>query len=417
MSGRVLHILSQRPSLTGSGVTLEATIRLAAAAGWEQSVIVGTVAADPHPTVDGLPHQRVHSLVFERDGLDFPLPGMSDVMPYPSSVFSTLTPDQLQSYREAWRQHITIVAEDFQPDLVQSHHVWIVSSLLKDILPDTPVATHCHATGLRQMSLCPHLADEVKRGCARNERFLALSAGQADLLVLTLEVPLQKIHITGSGYRAELFQGAESRQDRGETLLYIGKYSEAKGLPWLLDACERLQRHRAGLVLHVAGSGAGSEAEGLRRRMQALAPAVVMHGQLPQPALANLMRRCAVCVLPSFYEGLPLVLVEALACGCRLVATRLPGIDEQLAPSLGDFLDLVPLPRLVGVDQPRREELPAFVECLEATLSTALDKPPPGEQAEDLRRALVPFTWNAVWERVAAVWSELCEPQQGHIVR
>jgi glycosyltransferase involved in cell wall biosynthesis len=129
------------------------------------------------------------------------------------------------------------------------------------------------------------------------------------------------------------------------------------------------------------------------------------------------MRRCAVCVLPSFYEGLPLVLVEALACGCRLVATRLPGIDEQLAPSLGDFLDLVPLPRLVGVDQPRREELPAFVECLEATLSTALDKPPPGEQAEDLRRALVPFTWSAVWERVAAVWSELCEPQQDHIVR
>ncbi len=38
---RVLHILSQRPSLTGSGVTLDAVVRHADAAGWEQQVVVG----------------------------------------------------------------------------------------------------------------------------------------------------------------------------------------------------------------------------------------------------------------------------------------------------------------------------------------------------------------------------------------
>ena len=57
--------------------------------------------------------------------------------------------------------------------------------------------------------------------------------------------------------------------------------------------------------------------------MEDLVPLVTMHGQLDQPALADLMRRCAVCVLPSFYEGVPLVLVEAAACGCRLVSTDL----------------------------------------------------------------------------------------------
>ena len=101
-------------------------------------------------------------------------------------------------------------------------------------------------------------------------------------------------------------------------------------------------------VADVAGSGAGEEADRLRTRMLAMAPTVVLHGQLSQAALAELMRTCAVFVLPSFYEGLGLVLVEALACGCRLVATALPGVQEQLAPLLGPALQKVAMPRMVG---------------------------------------------------------------------
>ena len=41
MSGKVLHILSQRPGRTGSGVTLDALVRQAAAAGWSQQALVG----------------------------------------------------------------------------------------------------------------------------------------------------------------------------------------------------------------------------------------------------------------------------------------------------------------------------------------------------------------------------------------
>ena len=125
----------------------------------------------------------------------------------------------------------------------------------------------------------------------------------------------------------------------------------------------------ANLRLHIAGSGAGPEAEALRQRMRALAPAVVLHGQLDQPQLADLMRRCGVCVLPSFYEGVPLVLVEAAACGCRLVSTALPGVVERIAPHLADRLTLVPLPRLKGSDQPVAADLPRFVADLEAALA------------------------------------------------
>ncbi len=121
------------------------------------------------------------------------------------------------------------------------------------------------------------------------------------------------------------------------------------------------------------------------------------------------MRRSAVCVLPSFYEGLPLVLVEALACGCRLVATELPGITERLAPHLGEALELIPLPRLIGVDTPHADDLPTFVDHLATALARAVDRPPLGDPRVSLPGALEPFTWRAVFQHTEQVWRGLTD--------
>ena len=141
--------------------------------------------------------------------------------------------------------------------------------------------------------------------------------------------------------------------------------------------------------------------------MRAMADRVELHGRLTQPELAELMRRCAVCVLPSFYEGLPLVLAEAAACGCRLVATRLDGITEGLLPALGDVLELVPPPRLSAIDRPLADDLPAFVEDLEEALGRALAaaSAPGGRPEIDLGR----LTWKATFQRVETAWRELLE--------
>ncbi len=404
---KVLHLLSQRPALTGSGVTLDALVRHADRAGWEQQVVVGVPRDDMHPAVGELEPARIRPLIFGGAELDFPVPGMSDVMPYPSSRFSALTDAQIATYETAWDRHLSAVLADFRPDVIHSHHLWLMSSRLKDLAADIPVATQCHATGFRQMALCPQLAPRVRAGCARNDAFLVLHREHAEQLQKTLEVPAPRVQVVGAGYRRQLFH-ARRRADAGtRRLLYVGKLSAAKGLPWLLDAFERLLQLQPDLDLHVAGSGAGAEAEALARRLRALAPNVIFHGQLAQPELADLMRRAAVCVLPSFYEGLPLVLVEALACGCRLVATELPGITEQLAPHLGAALEPVPLPRLIGIDTPLPADLPAFVDQLVDAMARALASPPLGDPEQSLPGTLEPFTWRAVFGRVEAVWRML----------
>jgi glycosyltransferase involved in cell wall biosynthesis len=402
---RILHVLSQRPSLTGSGVTLEAMVRHAADAGHEQAVVVGVPADDPHPEVGGLASDRIHSLAFGIAPLDFPVPGMSDVMPYASTRFSALTAEQVAIYRRSWADHLRKVVEHFQPDTIHSHHVWLMSSLLKDIAPDTPVTVQCHATGLRQMELCPHLVDVVRSGCRRVDALTVLHRGHAQQLEHCLGIAADRIYWVGAGYRDDLFFAPSSIPD--PALLYVGKYGAAKGLPWLLDAFERLATRRPGLRLHIAGGGSGEEAEALRRRMDRLAPAVVQHGQLTQSQLAELARRSTVCVLPSFYEGLPLVLVEALACGCRLVATRLPGIVEELAPRFGEALALVDPPRLEAVDRPLPDDTPAFVDRLADAIEKALEAQPIGDPTRSMPDALRYFSWRAVYDRVESVWRAL----------
>jgi len=404
---RIIHLLSQRPSQTGSGVTLDAIVRHATDAGYDQQVVVGVPADDPAPTVGGLAADHVHPLPFGSPPLDFPIPGMSDVMPYASTRFSQLDRAQIDAYRRAWAGHLRPILDAFKPDVIHSHHVWLMSALLKDLVPTTPVVTHCHSTGLRQIELCPHLADGVRAGCSRNDAFVVLHRIDAERLRHDLDLDPARIHVVGAGYREDLFHGRGRDPELEAALLYIGKLSAAKGLPRLLDAFEKILAHRPAVRLHVAGSGAGEGADGLRSRMDRMAPAVVQHGQLAQPELAELARRCTVCVLPSLYEGVPLVLVEALACGCRLVATALPGVMAELAPRLGDTLTGVELPRLETVDRPHPDDLPAFIDRIEKALESAIDAPPLGDPMISMPEALADFTWARVFDRVEAVWQSL----------
>ena len=402
---RILHCLSQRPSLTGSGITLDAMVRHAAIAGHEQRVVVGVPVDEPHPEIGGLHEEQIFPLAFGKPPLDFPVPGMSDVMPYPSTRFSALTEEQITRYRKVWADHLSSILQDFRPDVIHSHHVWLVSAALKAIAPDTPVLTQCHATGIRQMELCPHLADRVREGCSQIDAFAVLHQGHADELERCMGISSDRIHRVGAGYRDDLFFAAESAPE--PALLYVGKYSAAKGVPWLLDAFERVSIRRPGLKLHVAGGGSGEEADTIRTRMDRMAPTVVQHGQLSQPDLADVARSSTVCVLPSFFEGLPLVLVEALACGCRIVATRLPGIAGELAPRLGNALTLVDPPRLETLDRPLAEDLPAFVDCLEAAIEKALAAPPIGDPTRAMPETLAHFSWGTVFGRVETIWKSL----------
>jgi glycosyltransferase involved in cell wall biosynthesis len=118
-------------------------------------------------------------------------------------------------------------------------------------------------------------------------------------------------------------------------ILGIGRFSPQKNFPLLLEAFARVrQRRPARLIL--LGDGAGRAGLAQKARALGVADDVDMPGFDPNPF--RYMARARLYVLSSDWEGLPTALIEAMACGCPVVATDCLGgpreilLDGELGP-------------------------------------------------------------------------------------
>jgi glycosyltransferase involved in cell wall biosynthesis len=412
---KVLHLLSQQPGKTGSGVALLAMVRLGAAAGWHQRAIIGLPGEEPLPEIPPLDPAEVFPVRFDRPPVNFSVAGMSDIMPYPSTRFSSFTPERLEAYLEAFADALEAAAAGFNPDLIQSNHLWLLTALARLLFPQTPLCVYSHGTELRQLQHAAQLAPFVLPACAEVDRVFALHAENRDRIVEAYTIPENRIRIVGAGFREELFtpEAACVRpSDREElTIVYAGKISAPKGVPWLIEAFERLTPPAGRRIkLLLAGASGDPSSEAIRRRA-AGRDNVVFLGALPQEKLAAVLRGADVFVLPSFFEGLPLVVVESLACGCRVVMTDLPGTDSWLPEGLcaEGLVERVPLPRLTGPDTPAAADLPGFVERLVEALNRQLARSLECGRATEPDCRLQPLSWSGVFEKVRAGYRELAE--------
>jgi glycosyltransferase involved in cell wall biosynthesis len=132
----------------------------------------------------------------------------------------------------------------------------------------------------------------------------------------------------------ERFTPDPSVQRSAGELLFVGRLVEKKGLPNLIKAMPRILAARPDVVLTVAGFGPDAEACRSLTVDLGLTQHVRFLGAVQQPELAGLYRRAALLAAPFVearggdQEGLGLVLVEALGCGCPVVTTRIPAVKD-----------------------------------------------------------------------------------------
>ena len=400
---KILHLLSQRPDSTGSGIYIQAMIREAAACGHENYLVAG-VPFQEAVDLDCIDSNQCRFVPFGASGISYQIVGMSDVMPYPSTRWCDLTSSNLDEYVTAFSETIRTAVEMFQPDLIHSHHLWMVSSLTRQLFPDIPMVTSCHGSDLRQFQNCPNLQARVLAGCRQIDAVLALSEAQKNDIARLYGMPAEKIHVVGAGYNDRLFRTAPKPDPDPVQVVYAGKLSSAKGVPWLLRAMARIDA--PAWRLHLIGGGDGPEKTKCLQLADELGERVVVHGPMPQADLAQWMQLAHIFVLPSFYEGLPLVVLEALAAGCRVVATDLPGVREVLGTLRGDIIRLVPTPRLRNLDQPDPEDEALFERNLADALGLQVQKAHRRPQIDlaPVRDIMDSFTWTGAFQKIQAVY-------------
>lgn len=368
---RILQVSAQKPGCTGSGIYLQTLSRKLAQNNHQQAILAGVSSRDESwqylsPDVDFFP------VVFDTPQLPFPLPGMSDVMPYPSTRYRDLTEEQYHAWLQAFLNHFQEALSDFRPDIVVCHHLWLLTSLIRQHFPAKPLLAVAHGTGLRQLELAPRFRDRVLTGCRQLTAVLALNEFQRLRISQIYQIPLNRIIVTGCAYDEKIFFPAESVVNRPyPRLVYCGKLARAKGVPQLIGAVTGLLTQYPGLQLELIGAGTGDEERDICSLIRGYCLNISQKGVLEQPALAERFRQANILVLPSFYEGLPLVVLEALACGLRVVVSDLPGLKDWLGDDIlkRNVVTLVPLPPDLDIDVPHDEDLPVF----EAHLKRAIE--------------------------------------------
>ncbi len=156
--------------------------------------------------------------------------------------------------------------------------------------------------------------------------------GRSQLLRLADERQWQKVRLARCGLNGEWFSnGAPPRPDGAELrLLTVGRLEREKGHAILLDAVALLCERRVPVSLEIVGDG--NRLETLRRKARALGieGKVSFAGAVGQDRIRDHYRAADVFCLPSLGEGIPVVLMEALASGLPAVASNTMGIPELI---------------------------------------------------------------------------------------
>jgi glycosyltransferase involved in cell wall biosynthesis len=242
-------------------------------------------------------------------------------------------------FRESVRPAFRRALAEFLPDLVFAPWAypdgWAAVRL--GHRAGLPVVIKVHGSDILRLSLYPRRSRGTIEALRQADGIVAVSHDLKERVVAMGADP-GRVRVIYDGIDSELFHpgprdAARARLAReiavqGRVILFIGNLVPVKGLEVLIDAFARLAEEGVDFTGLLIGQGPlRSRLEdqvarrGLRDRVRLLGPRP--HDQLP-----DWYRAADLFVLPSFSEGVPIVLLEAAACGTPFVASRVGGIPE-----------------------------------------------------------------------------------------
>jgi colanic acid/amylovoran biosynthesis glycosyltransferase len=199
------------------------------------------------------------------------------------------------------------------------------------------ITVHAHDIYVNRTMLAPKMKDAafVVAISEFNRQFLARHLG---------EWILDKTHVIHCGIEPERYPVQEKLPAEPFEMVSIGSLQPYKGQADLVEACTRL--HQRGFNFRCRIIGGGELASALEKQInaQGLKGKVILTGPQTQDAVAQMLGEADCYIQPSIItpsgkmEGIPVALMEAMACGLPVIATNISGIPELVRPNQTGWL-------------------------------------------------------------------------------
>jgi D-inositol-3-phosphate glycosyltransferase len=228
---------------------------------------------------------------------------------------------------------------------------------------------------------------------------------ELDNLLLDYYAPSEKISVIPCGVNLEQFQPLDRMAAREAiglakddlVALYVGRFAPLKGLDLLLAAMARLKKRQPDLKLLLVG-GDGPRSTGTldlieQARHLDIMPQVSFVGRVKHDDLPNYYNAADLLVVPSHYESFGLVVLEALACGTPVAATRFGAVETVLQPECNGVI----------IDRPDPDSV---AEAMHRQLT----RPPQKRLSSGhIRKTVTAYDWRRVAADVADLYHQLVE--------
>ncbi|MDR0491617.1 MAG: glycosyltransferase family 4 protein [Oscillospiraceae bacterium] len=282
-----------------------------------------------------------------RDALPFNFPCFT-THPRSTKTFFDLDDAQLEIYLSAFERAIEKAVAAFRPDVIHAQHVWLLSWLAKKT--GIPYVITAHGTdlmGYQKSSRFRHYADEAVSGA---KKIVTISNDNDALVRELFPGSAGKTVFMRNGYDPERFYPERLAQEQllpafdinplKRLVLFTGKLTYFKGIDVLLEAARLYEGEHSGeIVTIIAGEGELS-CQLKKQAKDYMLKNVHFLGFLDISDLRKLYSTADVSIVPSRREPFGLVAIEALACGCPVVATNQGGLPDIINSDVGSLVDV-----------------------------------------------------------------------------
>ena len=385
---KILHIISQKPNSTGSGFYLQNIIKEFNKLNYSQSLIC---AREPQEELKDINVFSAYEVTFNNSELPFPIVGMSNTMPYKSTMYKDMDNSMIKCYESAFKKQVFKAVEEFKPDYILCHHLYLLTALVKKWIKNVKIIGFCHGTDLRQMKSHNLKNNFIKEKIKNLDKIIALHEVQKNKIQNFYNIEPNKIISLGIGFDNKVFYLEDTpKGNKTIDIIFTGKISSAKGVQYLIKAFSSLKVNKK-LRLNLIGMGDGKDYEDILSYSKRSKNEIKFWGIIEQSKLKNIYNKGHIFVLPSLYEGLPLVLVEALACGLRVITSDLPGIKPWFGKEINNsnMLTYIDVPERVFQDKLKKQDEVTYIENIKNALLGSLETLDHANQKISLDQ----FTW------------------------